>query len=164
MKQFLRILDPPIYFNRTHWENLIHSFLTPDKETLNLAAFSKMMRTHLRTYVLKALTEMSALDGQDGQPSSLNATKFAVKMMLLQGNASGDGGLGGLSHRSSMDTNNRQLSKLESGLNMKFEKQRKEDEKRRREEGVLFNKMDARQSLLQEKLDGILTKLEEMHR
>jgi hypothetical protein len=121
-------LDPPIYFNPDHWDTLVHSFLTPDKETLNLTAFSKMMRAHLRTYVLKTLTEMSNLDEQDGQPSSLNATKFAVKMLLLEGKGEGDGAIGGsgLNRGSSMDANNRQLAKLESGLNMKLEKQSKD--------------------------------------
>ena len=51
-------------------------------------------------------------------------------MLLLEGKSEGDGagaiGGSGLNRGSSMDANNRQLAKLESGLNMKLEKQSKD--------------------------------------
>ena len=83
MKQGLRNFDPPIYFNRDNWDDLVLGFLSPGKETLDSAAFSSVMQTQLERFILKGLMTNVAAEEQDNH-SSFMTTKFAVKMMMLE--------------------------------------------------------------------------------
>jgi hypothetical protein len=112
MQRGLREMDVCPYFNRDHWDTLVEGFLQGGKDTLDLAAFSKMIQVLLREYVLRALSRPPGNWDGRYRLSSEQAKKIAIKMLLLEVK----GGIDDNAAHVSADANSRLIARLQTKI------------------------------------------------